>query len=161
MTDDNIHDLDHDLDGIDLLPPSDDGIFKSLLTRPESKPILRDVMASYLDLPVSDAAVRNVETPIFDIGEKRQRFDINCVLDSDKQAEVEMQTEAMDGDSLTAGHTNVKGRAILNLCDIHAKQRAKGEDYRDIMRSFQLTICGYTVFPDRPDFITRFSFRDA
>jgi predicted transposase/invertase (TIGR01784 family) len=149
-----------DLDELDLLPPSDDGIFKSLLTRPESKPILRDVMASYLNLPIAEVSIRNVETPIFNVGEKRQRFDINCILDDDKQVEVEMQTEAMDGDSHLTEHKNIKGRAILNLCDIHAKQEAKGDDYSDIMRSFQITICGYTVFTDRKEHISRFSFRD-
>ncbi|MDR1571150.1 MAG: Rpn family recombination-promoting nuclease/putative transposase, partial [Clostridiales Family XIII bacterium] len=85
------------LDGLDLLPPSEDGVFKSLLTRPEAGPVLRDVLGSFLELPVIDAEVRNVETPIYDVGEKRQRFDINCRLDGNRQAEVEMQTEAMDG----------------------------------------------------------------
>jgi predicted transposase/invertase (TIGR01784 family) len=28
------------------------------------------------------------------------------------------------------------------------------------MRSFQITFCGYTVFPDRVDFVRRFSLRD-
>jgi predicted transposase/invertase (TIGR01784 family) len=144
----------------ELLPPSEDGIFKSLLTRPESKPIVRDVLASYLNLPIKEVTVRNVETPIHDVGEKRQRFDINCTLDDDKQVEVEMQTEAMDGDSFASGHKNIKGRAILNLCDIHAKQEARGDDYKDMMRSYQITICGYTVFADKKEHINRFSFRD-
>ncbi|MCL1918980.1 MAG: hypothetical protein FWG14_11795 [Peptococcaceae bacterium] len=32
----------------ELLPPYEDGIFKSLLTHPEAKPVLRDVVESYL-----------------------------------------------------------------------------------------------------------------
>ncbi|MDR1589009.1 MAG: Rpn family recombination-promoting nuclease/putative transposase [Oscillospiraceae bacterium] len=148
------------LDGLGLLPPSEDGVFKSLLTRAEAKPVLRDVLGSFLELPVIDAEVRNVETPIFDIGEKRQRFDINCKLDGNRQAEVEMQTVAMDGDSTVSGHRNIKGRAIMNLCDIHAKQGGRGDAYGSLMQSFQITICGYTVFPDREGFIDRFSFRD-
>jgi hypothetical protein len=45
----------------EILPPSEDGVFKSLLTRPGSEPLLRDVIASVLEIPVLDANVRNEE----------------------------------------------------------------------------------------------------
>jgi hypothetical protein len=32
----------------ELLPPSEDGVFKTLLTHPDAMPILRDVVESYL-----------------------------------------------------------------------------------------------------------------
>ena len=50
----------------ELLPPSEDGVFKTLLTHPDAKPILRDVVESYLRFPVVKVEVRNVEMHIAD-----------------------------------------------------------------------------------------------
>jgi hypothetical protein len=96
----------------ELLPPSEDGVFKTLLTHPDAKPILRDIISSILEIPVVDVEVKNTELPISDIGEKRERLDVNCRIDGGIQADVEMQTEPMQGDSTAGGHTTLKSRAI-------------------------------------------------
>ena len=54
----------------ELLPPHEDGVFKTLMTHPEAKPILRDVVESFLRFPVIKVEVRNVELPISDINLK-------------------------------------------------------------------------------------------
>jgi predicted transposase/invertase (TIGR01784 family) len=144
----------------DLLPPSEDGVFKTLLTHPEAQPVLRDVIESYLHIPVVKANVRNVETPISSVNEKRERFDVNCVANDDSQLDVEMQADAMKGDSLKTSHAIVKGRSVYHVSDLHSGQDARGVRYDKLMRSFHLTLCGYTVFPHRKEFIRRFSFRD-
>jgi len=36
----------------ELLPPSEDGVFKTLLTHPDAKPVLRDVVESFLRISV-------------------------------------------------------------------------------------------------------------
>jgi predicted transposase/invertase (TIGR01784 family) len=143
-----------------LLPPSEDGVFRTLLTHPDAKPILRDVIASILQISVAEVEVRNAELPISDINEKRERFDVNCRTDDGKQICVEMQSKAMQGDSVTAGHKNIKDRAIYNLCDLHATQPGRGVDYVDLLQSYQITFCGYTVFSGHDRFISRFGFRD-
>jgi len=144
----------------DLLPPSEDGVFKTLMCHPDAEPILRDVIESFLQFPVTIVKVRNVETHINDINEKRERFDVNCAIDDGSQADVEMQAEAMKGDSQRTGHKILKNRAIFYLCDLHSGQSGRGLRYDSLRRSFQVTFCGYTVFPERKDFINRFSFRD-
>ncbi|MDR2174642.1 MAG: hypothetical protein LBO82_01730, partial [Synergistaceae bacterium] len=48
----------------DILPPSDDGVFKTLLTHPNAGFCLRDIIASNIGLPVKEATVRNTELPI-------------------------------------------------------------------------------------------------
>jgi hypothetical protein len=58
----------------EILPPSDDGVFKTLLTHPDAKPCLRDIIASNIGLPVKEATVRNTELPISDIMEKRGNY---------------------------------------------------------------------------------------
>ena len=144
----------------ELLPPSEDGVFKTLLTHPDAQPILRDVVESYLRFPVVKVDVRNVETPIADINEKRERFDVCCAIDDGSQADVEMMASHMEGDSQRTNHKIIKYRAIYNLCDLHAKQPGRGERYDKLLRSFQMTFCGYTVFHHREQFVRRFSFRD-
>ena len=144
----------------ELLPPSEDGVFKTLLTHPDAKPVLRDVVESYLKFPVVNIEVRNVELPIADINEKRQRFDVNCQADDGTLFEIEMQSESMPGDSFRTEHRIIKSRAVYYLCDLHSGQSGRNVRYDKLMKSFQMTFCGYTVFPERENFVNRFSFRD-
>ena len=144
----------------ELLPPSEDGVFKTLLTHPDAKPVLRDVVESYLRFPVVKVEVRNVELPISDINEKRERFDVSCTINDGSQLDVEMQSEVVSGDSARTNHRIVKGRAIYHLCDLHSGQSGRSVRYDKLMRSFQMTFCGYRVFQDREDFVRRFSLRD-
>jgi predicted transposase/invertase (TIGR01784 family) len=142
------------------LPPSDDGVFKSLLTHPDAGLVLRDVISSTLALPVTETTIVNTELPISNVDEKRERFDVSCKLNDGSQVGVEMQADPMKGDSLATNHANIKARAIYNLCDLHSSQKGRGVLYYDLARSFQIMFCGYTVFPKAKDFVRRFSFRD-
>jgi predicted transposase/invertase (TIGR01784 family) len=144
----------------DLLPPSDDGVFKALLTHPEAGSVLRDVISSALALPVAEATIVSNELPISNMDEKRERFDVACKLDDGSQVDVEMQADPMKGDSLATNHANIKARAIYNLCDLHSSQKGRGVLYYDLARSFQIMFCDYTVFPEVGGFVRRFSFRD-
>jgi len=130
----------------ELLPPSEDGVFKTLLTHADAKLILRDIVESYLHFPVVKVEVRNAELPISDINEKRERFDVNCTVNDGSQFELEMQSEAMSGDSMKTNHEIIKGRAVYNLCDLHSSQEGRNIRYDKLLRSYQMTLCGYPVF---------------
>jgi predicted transposase/invertase (TIGR01784 family) len=142
---------------LDLLPPSDDGIFKSLLTRPESKPILADVISSVLNIPVTNVEVRDAELPIEDVDEKQRRFDVNCLTSDGKQVDVEMQAKRMEGDTAGSGNTGIRRRSVYYASALHAAQ-GKGKSYNEFSNSYQIMFCGYTVFPKREKFISRFRF---
>jgi predicted transposase/invertase (TIGR01784 family) len=120
--------------------------------------VLRDVISSILEVPVVEAVVRNAEPPITDINEKREVFDVNCKLDGDKLAAVEMQSKSMQGDTMETGHPNIRGRSMLELCKLHASQPGRGSQYADLLKSYQITFCNYTVFPELVNFMNRFSF---
>jgi predicted transposase/invertase (TIGR01784 family) len=143
----------------EILPPRDDGVFKTILTHPDAEPVLRDILESILGSPVTDIVVRNVETPVSDINEKRERFDVNCKIGGDRQAEIEMQADPMKGDSAGTRHENIRSRSVFNLCSLHASQPGRGVRYGSLMRSFQIIFCNYTVFPERDGYTSRFSFR--
>jgi len=144
----------------ELLPPSEDGVFRTLLTHPDAEPVLRDVIESFLHLSVVKVEVRNTELPISDINEKRERFDVNCSIDDGSQIEIEMQSQIMGGDSKRVDYKIIKDRSIYYLCDLHSGQPGRGIRYENFLRSFQITFCGYTVFTEQEDFISHFSFRN-
>jgi len=76
----------------DILPPSDDRIFKVLLTHPDAKQVLIDVVSAAIERTVVDVQVRNIELPVLDVDEKAQRFDVNCTIDNGDQVDVEMHS---------------------------------------------------------------------
>jgi predicted transposase/invertase (TIGR01784 family) len=132
-----------------------------LLTHPDAEPCLRDIIASNIGLPVEKATVRNTELHISDMLEKRERFDVSCKIDGGGQAEIEMQADPAAGDNLANKHKNIRSRAIYNACDLHASQKGIGIPYGELVRTYQITFCGYTVFEERESCFNCFSFRNS
>jgi len=64
-----------------------------------------------------------------------------------------MQSDAMKGDSRRTDHKIIKSRDVYNLCDLHSGQAGRCVRFDRILRSFQMTFCGYTVFPEPDDFV--------
>ena len=143
---------------IDILSPTDDRIFKAMLTAPEAKPALLLVASAIVKRPVVDVLVRNNELAVSDTEEKAEQFDINCKVDDNSQADIEMQANRMEEEQ-GSEHENLRARSIYNLCDLHSSQSSKGKEYGKLIRSYQVMFCGFTVFADRPDFINTFSLR--
>jgi len=75
----------------DILPPSDDRIFKLILTSPNAKPVLMDLISAIIKRPVVDVIVRNNELPAGDVEKKAERLDVNCRIDDGSQVDLEMQ----------------------------------------------------------------------
>ena len=143
--------------GMDILSPLDDQIFKSLLTHPDAKPVLTDVLSAGTGRNVTDAAVRNNELPISDENEKGERFDVNCIIDNKDQADVEMHASYIEEpDDM---HTNFLNKYIYYLTDLHSSQSSKGKRYNELARTYQITFCNYTIFPKQENYITRASMR--
>ncbi len=144
---------------VEILPPSDDRIFKVILTSPEAKPVLMDLIASIIGRPVIDVVVRNTELPIGDIEEKAERFDVNCQIDDGSQIDLEMMASRIEEDA-DGEHRNLKGKGVYYLCDLHSSQPAKGlRRYDKLARTYQVTFCSYTVFTRRTSYVNSFSLR--
>ena len=104
---------------LDILPPSDDRVFKLILTSPEAKPALMDLISAILKRPVTDVLVRNNELPAGDTQEKAERLDVNCRIDDGSQVDLEMQASRIEEDT-NGEHKNLKGKSIYYLCDLHS-----------------------------------------
>ena len=147
----------------DILPPSDDRIFKLLLTAPEAEPALTDLISALIGRRVTHVAVRNNELPAQDTQEKAERMDLNCQTDDGTQADVEMQARRMEEDrerDAVTRHLNLKGRCVYYLCDLHSSQSSKGVmRYDRLAQTYQVTFCSYTVFPEKTSYLNSFSLR--
>lgn len=145
--------------GADILPPSDDRVFKLILSPEDSKPILMDLISSIIKRPVVEVEVRNSEIPPEDTREKAERLDVNCRIDDGSQVDLEMQASHIQEDS-DGRHQNLKGKSIYYLCDLHSSQPSKGvRRYDKLARTYQVTFCSYTVFPGRTAYVNSFSLR--
>jgi len=142
---------------IDILSPVDDHIFKTLMTHPDAKPVLIDVLSVSMDKPVIDAIIRNNELPVSDNDEKGERLDVNCTIDGGDQVDVEMHGSHIE--EIDDGHTNFLNKYIYYLTDLHSSQKSKGVKYHELARTYQITFCNYTIYPQRTDYITRASMR--
>ena len=143
-----------------ILPPYDDMVFKSILTRPDAELARVDLLSVLLGKTVKTATVRNTELPAHDVDVKQERFDVSCWFDDGDQAAVEMQAEPMRGDTFASGHKNIRERAVFGLCDLHVNQTGSGKDYADFVKSFHITITNYRVFDEKHKLVEIFSFKN-
>ena len=142
----------------DILPPSYDFIFKTLLVHPDAKPALIDIASGIIERTVKDVVVRNNELPATDTEEKAERLDVNCVVDDGDQVDIEMHGEHIE-EPVPGKHISLTNKSIYYLTDLHSSQKSKGVPYSKLVRTYQATFCSYTVYPNYPDFITRASLR--
>jgi predicted transposase/invertase (TIGR01784 family) len=142
--------------GMDILPPSDDYIFKAILTHPDAKPALMDLISAVIGRTVVDVQIRNTELPTGNVDEKNERLDVNCVIDDNSQVDVEMQGSRLEG--LDGGHDSFINKSVYYLTDLHSSQKSKGIKYIDLARTYQTTFSAHDVF-ERAEYITEASLR--
>jgi len=140
----------------EILPPSDDYVFKAILTHPDAKPALMDLISSVIGRTVVNVQIRNNELPAGDIDEKNERLDVNCVIDDGSQVDVEMQGSVIAG--LDGGHDGFINKTVYYLTDLHSSQKSKGVKYIDLVRTYQITFSTHNVF-QWPEYLTETSLR--
>jgi predicted transposase/invertase (TIGR01784 family) len=144
---------------LDILSPSDDRVFKLILTSSNAKSVLMDLISVIIKRPVVDVMVRNNELPSGDIDKRAERLDVNCKIDDGTQVDLEMQASHIEEDP-DGKHKNIKGKSIYYLCDLHASQSSKGvRRYDRLVQTYQVTFCSYTIFPKRKEYANSFSLR--
>lgn len=95
-----------------------------------------------------------------DTEEKAERFDVNCKIDDGSQVNLEMQASYII-EELNHLFKNVKGKSVYYLTDLHSSQPAKGlRRYDKLARTYQITFCSYTIFPNTRDYVNSFSLRN-
>ena len=145
-----------------ILPPSENGVFKAVLTLPEAHIALVGAVAAFLDRQVKSVYLRNNDAPARDTSAKQEEYDVNCVVDEEEgdQCDVEMQASPMEGDNSANDHRNIKWRSVFNLCDLHSDQPGRGRRYGSLVRSYQVMLCNYRVFVGGNKLVERFTMRN-
>jgi len=144
-------------DDADILPPSNDRIFKVLLTRPDAKQVLMDIISTVIEQKVTDVQIRNNELPVSDTEEKEERFDVNCTIDNGDQVDVEMHCE--ERVEIGPRFTNFINKYTYYLTDLHSSQKSKGVKYKNLKKTYQITFSTHSVFKGRHDFFSWFTLR--
>jgi predicted transposase/invertase (TIGR01784 family) len=142
-----------------ILPPTDDRLFKLLMTSPDLKPGLVDIISGIIRQPVADVEIRNNELPTNDANDKQERLDVNCVTGDGRQINLEMQASRM-AEAPGGSHENLKNKSLYYLCDLYSTQSVRGKGYDKLAKTWQVTFCAYTVFPARALFFNEFAMRN-
>ena len=142
---------------LEILPPADDYIFKAMLTHPNAEPALKDLISAAINHNVISVNIRNNELNVTDTEEKNERFDVNCVIDTGDQVEVEMQGSRLE--EAMGGRLNFINKYIYYLTDLHSSQKSKGVNYYELVRTYQITFSAYTVFPEYDDYLSLINLR--
>jgi len=141
----------------DILSPSEDFVFKATLTHPDAKSALMDLISVIIGYTVTDVQIRNNELPATDTEEKNERLDINCVIDDGSQIDVEMQGSALEGPH--SGRVTLINKAIYYLTDLHSSQKSKNVNYKNLVKTYQITFCTNNIF-EQEHYLTQASLRD-
>jgi predicted transposase/invertase (TIGR01784 family) len=140
----------------EILPPSDDYVLKAVLTHPNAKPALMDLISTVIGCEVKDVQIRNNELPAGNVDEKNERLDINCVIQDNSQVNVEVQGSRLAG--LDGGHDSLMNKTIYYLTDLHSSKKSKSVKYVDLVRTYHITFISHNVFK-WPDYVTDASLR--
>jgi len=135
----------------EIFPLAEDYVFKAVLSHPDAKPALIDLISAIIGRTVEDVEIRNNELPSTDMEEKNQRLDVNCVIDDGSQINVEMQGSKLSG--VNSGQTVLVNKSIYYLTKLHSTQKLKGVKYEDFVRTYQITFCAHNIF-EQDEYIT-------
>jgi len=146
----------------DILPPGNDRIFKVLLTHPNAKEVLIDVISAVIERKVVDVQIRNNEVPAMDVDEKNERFDVNCTIDTGEGSrfdQVNVEMHCYKQNEIGSDNTNFINKYVYFLTDLHSSQKSVNLKYRDLVKTYQITFCMYDIFPLRQEYVHSFSLR--
>ena len=141
-----------------ILPLTDDRIFKLILTAPDARLALMDLISVIILKPVTNINILNIELPIFYTQEKAERLDINCEINNNSQVNIEMQANYIK-EKDKKGKKNFKGKYLYYAFDLYSSQDSKGKQYDELMKTYQIIFCSYTIFPEEKEFIHPISMR--
>jgi hypothetical protein len=169
-----------------LYRPTEDIIFKLLMTRPDSLEFLSffldNLFPSLSGSVFSVSNAKNYETldkaleqidfelrpneelpsDAFGMG---QRVDVHCQHKNGDNYIIEMQAKAIPGDNLDNKHINLITRDLFYLARLFGNQKLsknKKEKYKlhsNLSKTILVNITGFDLFPNRPNFINTANIR--
>ena len=135
-----------------LLNPCVDPVFKRLFTdsSPEGKRALQCFLEAILQKTVSNIVIQQEELPIESIFDKKSKFDLNCKIDEQEFANIEMQ-------NYNCKEVYEK-RAEYYCAHLLNHHVSKGSKWQDIPKVYQISVLNFIREKDHPREIFHYKF---
>ena len=118
----------------ELLPLTDDYIFKRVFAYKGNESVLKDFLEALLKIEIKGIKITNPEIIPYEKGEKRGLLDIKAEINDGTMLDVEMQMK---------NEINTEERATEYMGKMISEQLQVGEDYQNLKKSIVIFITNY------------------
>ena len=119
---------------LELLPLTDDYIFKRVFAYKGNESVLKDFLEALLKIEIKRIKITNPEIIPYEKGEKRGLLDIKAEINDGTMLDVEMQMK---------NERNTEERATEYMGKMISEQLQFGEDYQNLKKSIVIFITNY------------------
>ena len=119
---------------LELLPLTDDYIFKRVFAYKGNESVLKDFLEALLKIEIKGIKITNPEIIPYEKGEKRGLLDIKAEINDGTMLDVEMQMK---------NERNTDERATEYMGKMISEQLQVGEDYQNLKKSIVIFITNY------------------
>ena len=119
---------------LELLPLTDDYIFKRVFAYKGNESVLKDFLEALLKIEIKGIKITNPEIIPYEKGEKRGLLDIKAEINDGTMLDVEMQMK---------NERNTEERATEYIGKMISEQLQVGEDYQNLKKSIVIFITNY------------------
>ena len=119
---------------LELLPLTDDYIFKRVFAYKGNESVLKDFLEALLKIEIKGIKITNPEIIPYEKGEKRGLLDIKAEINDGTILDVEMQMK---------NERNTEERATEYMGKMISEQLQVGEDYQNLKKSIVIFITNY------------------
>ena len=119
---------------LELLPLTDDYIFKRVFAYKGNESVLKDFLEALLKIEIKGIKITNPEIIPYEKGEKRGLLDIKAEINDGTMLDVEMQMK---------NEINTEERATEYMGKMISEQLLVGEDYQNLKKSIVIFITNY------------------
>ena len=119
---------------LELLPLTDDYIFKRVFAYKGNESVLKDFLEALLKIEIKRIKITNPEIIPYEKGEKRGLLDIKAEINDGTMLDVEMQMK---------NERNTEERATEYMGKMISEQLQVGEDYQNLKKSIVIFITNY------------------
>ena len=136
-----------------LLNPRIDSTFKALFTQPtkESRAALHSFLEAATEEKIKSFELTANDAPVSYNGQRNVSYDIACVLDDGRIAEIEMQAFDQQYD--------YGKRAEYHVARLETTYLEKGDDWQSAPVVFQITVLNFHYTPKNKNAINRYAMR--
>ena len=136
-----------------LLNPRIDSTFKAMFTQPtkESRAALHSFLEAATEEKIKSFELTANDAPVSYNGQRNVSYDIACVLDDGRIAEIEMQAFDQQYD--------YGKRAEYHVARLETTYLEKGDDWQSAPVVFQITVLNFHYTPKNKNAINRYAMR--